>query len=101
MIELRDGERIVKAFEVKKSPHGQGLFYITNFGVYLETQKNGLVLDLPFEVLKSFKDTGKDSFRIDWEQDGRRLYYEFKVKVFSKEIFDAYATTNKAFSCSV
>lgn len=101
MIDLKIGEKITKAFEVKKSLHGKGVFYITNFGVYLETQRNGLILNLPFEILKAYKNTDRNSFRIEWEQGEHRLYYEFEVKGSAKEVFDTYNTVNKDFACSV
>lgn len=98
MIRLREGEKITKAFEVKQSFHGRGIFYVTNLGVYLETQRNGLVLDLPFETIRTFKDTAKDSFRIEWELGCRRAYYEFKIYGFSKELFETYFHSNKEYS---
>jgi hypothetical protein len=101
MIDLKVGEKIAKAFEVKKSLHGKGIFYITNFGVYLETQRNGLVLNLPFEILKTYKNTDRNSFRIEWEQEEHRLYYEFEVEGSTKEVFDTYNIVNKKFACSV
>lgn len=101
MINLRSGEKIVKAFEIKKSLHGKGVFYITNFGVCLETRKNGLILDLPFEALKTYKDTSKDSFRIEWEQKEHRLHYEFNVIGSTREVFDTYTIANKQFSQSI
>jgi hypothetical protein len=101
MINLGLGEKILKAFEIKKSFHGKGIFYITNFRVYLETQMHGMILDLSFEILKTYKNIGRDSFRIEWEQDNHRLYYKFKVQGSAKEVFDVYAIANKEFSCSI
>lgn len=101
MIRLKVNEKVVKAFEVKKSSHGRGIFYITNRGVYLETQQKGLVLELPFEILKTYKETAKDTFRIEWEQNGSRLHYEFKVQGSAREVFDSYFFANNEFARSV
>jgi hypothetical protein len=101
MINFKPDEKIAKAFEVKQSLHGRGIFYITNFGVYLETQRNGPVLDLSFEILKAYKNTGRDSFRIEWVQDDHRRYYEFRVEGSAKQVFDTYTITNKEFAKSV
>ncbi len=101
MINFRLGEKIARAFEVKQSLHGKGIFYITNFGACLETQRNGLVLDLPFEILKAYKNTSRNSFRIEWVQDDHRLHYEFKVEGSAKQVFDTYTVANKEFAYSV
>jgi hypothetical protein len=97
MIEPKRGEKIIKVFEIKKSHHGKGLFYITNLGVYFETYKNGLVLNLSFEALKAYNNT-KAAFRIEWEQNDQRYHYEFCVSGSAKEVFIAYSDANREFS---
>lgn len=89
MIKLHNDEKIVKAFEVKKSIHGKGTLYITNYGVYFESQKHGLVIEVGFEWLRSYNAIKKNIFQIVWStQNNERFHYEINVN--STEAITAY-----------
>jgi hypothetical protein len=98
MINPRPAEKIIQAYEIK-SAHGRGIFYITNFGVYVETQRYGLVLDISFDEICSYRDT-KHGFRIEWRSCPGRLHYEFVVNT-PRQVFDTFAAANKEFAQSV
>lgn len=98
MIQLQNGEKIAKAFEVKKSVHGKGVFYITNYGVYFESQKHGMVVEVGFEWLKSYNAVKKDTFQIVWStQDKDRFSYEVKVDS-AEEVMTVYKDANKEYA---
>ena len=99
MIAPKPDEKILKAFGVKKSPHGKGLFYVTSLRVFFETREHGTVFDLPYHILRSYKDTHGNHFRIEWF-DGGRWFYELKIHESAKEVFDTYALANKEFASS-
>ena len=98
MIDLDTEERILQAFEVKKSPHGKGVLYITNLRVLLETQLYDIVLNLPFDIMRTYKNTDRNSFRIEWVEGDFRWHYELKTQRSAKEVFEVYTIANKEFS---
>ncbi len=95
MINPRPAEKIIRAYEIK-SPHGKGIFYITNFGVYIETRRYGLVLDISFDEICSYLNT-KRAFRIEWRGSTGRLHYEFVVNT-PRQVFETFAAANKEFA---
>ena len=100
MIQLHNDEKIVKAFEVKKSIHGKGVLYITNHGVYFESQKYGMIIEVGFEWLRSYNIIKKNVFQIVWStQNNERFRYE--VNVNSIEVMTAYSDANKEYAESV
>lgn len=100
MIQLHNGEKIVKAFEVKKSVHGKGVLYITNYGVYFESQKYGMVIEVGFEWIRSYNAVMKNTFQIVWStQNNERFRYE--VKVNSAEVITVYRDVNKKYAESM
>jgi hypothetical protein len=100
MMQLHNDERIVKAFEVKKSIHGKGALYITNHGVYFESQKHGMVIEVGFEWLRSYNVTKKNIFQIVWNtQNNERFRYE--VNINSIEVMIAYRDANKEYAESM
>lgn len=98
MINLLQGEEILKAFEIKKSPHGKGLFYITNLRVVLETRDYGTIIDLQYQTLRNYKNIDKDCFRIEWINGNNRWYYQFKIHGSSKQVYEIYAIANSKFA---
>lgn len=101
MIQLHNDEKIVKAFEVKKSAHGSGVFYITDFGVYFESRRRGIVVEVGFELLRSYSAVKKDIFQIVWSmQNNERFRYEMKVD-FADEIATVYKDANKKYAESM
>lgn len=101
MIQLHNGEKIAKAFEVKKSVHGKGVFYITNYGVYFESQKHGMVIKVGFEWLKSYNAVKKDTFQIVWStQNSERFSYEIKIDS-AEEVMTVYKDANKEYAKSM
>ena len=80
MMQMHADEKIIKAFEVKKSTHGGGVFYITNLGVYFESLRYGMVVETGFELLRSYNAVKKNVFQIVWSaQNNERFSYEIKV----------------------
>jgi glycyl-tRNA synthetase alpha subunit len=101
MIQLHNDEKIAKVFEVKKSIHGKGAFYITNYGVCFESQKHGMVIKVGFERLKSYSAVRKDTFQIVWNtQNNDRFRYEMIVNS-AEEIMTVYRNVNKEYSESM
>ncbi len=100
-IQLHNDKKIAKSFEVKKSIHGKGVFYITNYGVYFESQKHGIVIEVNFERLKSYNAVKKDTFQIVWNtQNDDRFKYEVKVDS-AEEIMTAYRNVNDRYAESM
>jgi hypothetical protein len=101
MIQLNNGEKIVKTFEVKKSTHGKGVFYITNYGIYFESQKHGMVIEVSFEWLRSYNVMKKNTFQIVWNtQTNERFSYEVKVDS-AEEVRTVYRNANKEYAESM
>ena len=101
MIPLGHDEKIVKAFEVKSSNHGKGIFYITTCGVFFESQKYGPVLDVSFEWLRSHNAPTKDKFKLVWDTPaGQRLGYVLKI-IPSEQAVNAYAVANQEYANSL
>ncbi len=101
MIRLHVDERIIKAFEVKKSAHGSGVFYITNFGVCFESRKYGMVIEAGFEMLRSYNAIKKDAFQIVWStQSSERFRYEIRVDSADK-VMASYKAANKEYAESM
>lgn len=100
-IQSHNDEKIIKAFEVKKSIHGKGIFYITNYGIYFESQKHGIIIKIDFEWLKSYNTIKKNTFQIVWDtQNNNRFKYEMKVKS-AEEIMLAYRDANNEYAESI
>lgn len=101
MIQLHNDEKIIKAFEVKKSVHGSGVFYITGFGVYFESRKYGIVVEVGFELLKTYNVIKKDIFQIVWcTQNNERFRYEIKVDS-ADEVMIVYKDANEKYAESM
>lgn len=80
MIQLRSDEKIAKAFEVTKSAHGSGVFYITDLGTYFESCRYGTVVEAGFDMLRSYNAVKGNVFQIVWDaQNNERFSYEIKV----------------------
>lgn len=101
MIRLHHDEKIVGAFEVKKSSHGIGVFYITNLGICFESRKHGVVVEAGFEVLRSYNAVKKDVFRIVWDTlNNERFSYEIKVNS-AEEVLTVYKDANGKYAASM
>jgi hypothetical protein len=100
MIPLEPSEKIRKAFEVKSSPHGKGILYITTLGIAFESQKYGLVLDVSFEWIQSY--TAKNNkLQLVWDTpQGKRSSYLLDV-VSAKEVCYIYSSANQDYANSV
>lgn len=101
MIRLHRDEKISGAFEVKKSSHGSGVFYITDFGTYFESRRYGIVVEAGFELLRSYSAVKKDVFQIVWNsQSGERFSYEIKVDS-AEEVMAVYKDANRKYAGSM
>lgn|GEM_PF-3505970 len=80
MIALKQGEAIKKAFDVR-CKFGAGMLYVTNQRIVFEITKQGVLLDLPYEEVKSYQAINKDTLLLNWEENGKgRFNLEFKIK---------------------
>ena len=101
MIRLHRDEKIVGAFEVKKSPHGGGVFYITDFGACFESRRYGIVVEAGFERLRSYSAVRKDVFQIVWSsQNNERFSYEMEVDS-AEEVMASYKDANSRYAWSM
>lgn len=101
MIPLELGEKVRKAFEVKSSPHGKGILYVTTLGIAFESQKYGLVLDLSFEWLQSYDVKKSNKVQLVWDTpQGKRMSYLFCV-ASAREVYSIYSSTNKDYASSI
>ncbi len=79
MIALKQGEAIRKAFDAR-CKFGAGMLYVTNQRIVFEIAKQGVLLDLPYEEVKSYQALNKDTTILNWEESGKgRFNLEFKI----------------------
>lgn len=77
------------------------MFYITNYGVYFESQNHGTVIKVGFEWLKSYNAVKRDTFQIVWNtQENDRFRYEVKVDS-AEEIMTTYRNVNEKYAESM
>ncbi|MEM3006499.1 MAG: hypothetical protein QXW37_01595 [Candidatus Nitrosotenuis sp.] len=100
MISLEPNEKVRKAFEVKSSPHGKGILYITTLGIAFESQKYGLVLDVSFEWIQSYDVKKSNKLQLVWETPHGKKAYVFGVDS-AKEVYAIYSSTNKDYASSI
>ena len=81
MICLKNTERMIKSFDAK-SKLGNGILYITNLGIVFEAKSKGLILELPFTILRTFEAKKKNVLILSWDEQGKsqRLSFECKVE---------------------
>lgn len=80
MISLKNGEIIVKSFDAK-SKLGNGILYITNLGIVFETKTKGLILDLPFTLLRTLQAKKKNTLILSWDESDKSQRFSFECKV--------------------
>jgi len=73
---MQPHEHILDVFDNTKTNQGEGLFYITNVGVALETHE-GVVYDVSYDKIKLFTRIKNNKIRIVWEEHGT-IFKEFK-----------------------
>jgi len=76
MLIMQPHEHVVGVFNGTKTNQGDGLFYITNVGVALETD-HGVVYDVSYDKIKLFTRIKNNKIRIVWEEHGT-MFKEFK-----------------------
>lgn len=80
MISLKNGETIIKSFDAK-SKLGNGILYITNLGIVFEAKWKGLVLELPFTILRTFKAKKRNILLLSWDEPDKSQRFIFECKV--------------------
>lgn len=80
MIALKNGESITDSFEAK-SKLGNGVIHITNLGIVFEVQKKGLILELPFTILRTFEAKKKNTLLLSWDEPDKSQRFSFECKV--------------------
>ena len=80
MIALKNGEDIMNSFETK-SKLGNGILYITNLGIVFEVKTKGLVLELPFTILRTFEVKKKNVLILSWDEPDKSQRFSFECKV--------------------
>ncbi len=98
MISLKNGETITKSFDVK-SKLGNGILYITNSGIVFETKSKGLILELPFTILRTFEAKKKNILILSWDEPDKSQRFSFECKVdHAKAVENEIQLTNQAFA---
>ena len=80
MISLKNGETLTKSFDVK-SKLGNGILYITNLGIVFEAKSKGLILELPFAILRTFEAKKKNILILSWDEQDKSQRFSFECKV--------------------
>lgn len=80
MISLKKGETITKSFDAK-SKLGNGMLYTTNLGIVFETKSKGLILEIPFTILRTFEAKKKDILLLSWDEPDKSQRFSFECKV--------------------
>lgn len=80
MISLKNEEKIMKSFDAK-SKLGTGLLYVTNLSIVFETKSKGLILELPFTILRTFEAKKKNILLLSWDEPDKSQRFSFECKV--------------------
>ncbi len=80
MICLKNTEGIIKSFDAK-SKLGNGILYITNLGIMFEAKMKGLILELPFTILRTFEAKKKNIIIMSWDEPDKSQRFSFECKV--------------------
>ncbi|CAE6485801.1 hypothetical protein [Candidatus Nitrosotenuis uzonensis] len=80
MISLKNGEKITKSFDAK-SKLGNGILYITNLGIVFEAKMKGLILELPFTILRTFEAKKKNILLLSWDEPDKSQRFSLECKV--------------------
>lgn len=98
MISLKNGEKIINSFDAK-SKLGNGIIYVTNFGVVFETKTKGLILELPFTILRTFEAKKKNILILSWDEPDHSQRFNFECKVeHAKSIENEIQLANQEFA---
>lgn len=98
MICLKNTERIIKSFDAK-SNLGTGILYITNLGIVFEAQKRGLILELPFTILRTFEAKKKNILFLSWDEQDKSQRFSFECNVeHAKAVEHEIQLTNQEFA---
>lgn len=80
MISLDAGEKVLNSFD-GKSKLGNGILYITNLGIVFESKMKGLILDLPFTILRTFEAKKKNILILSWDEPDKSQRFSFECNV--------------------
>ena len=80
LIALKNGENIMNSFETK-SKLGNGILYVTNLGIVFEAKTRGLILELPFTILRTFEVKKKNVLILSWDEPDKSQRFIFECKV--------------------
>lgn len=98
MISLKNGETITKSFDAK-SNLGNGTLYVTNLGIVFEAKSKGLILELPFTILRTFEAKKKDTLILSWDEPDKSQRFSFECKVeYTKAVENEIQLANSEFA---
>ena len=98
MISLKNGEEIMKSFDAK-SKLGNGILYVTNLGIVFEAKSRGLILELPFTILRTFEAKKKDTIILSWDEPDKSQRFGFECKVeYAKAVENEIQLANSEFA---
>jgi len=88
----------MKSFDAKNNL-GNGIIYVTNFGVVFETKTKGLILDLPFTILRTFEARKKNVLILSWDEPDNSQRFNFECTVeHAKAIENEIQLANQEFA---
>lgn len=70
----------MKSFDAK-SNLGNGILYITTLGIVFEAKSKGLILELPFTILRTFEAKKKNILILSWDEPDKSQRFSFECKV--------------------
>jgi len=98
MISLKNREKITKSFDAK-SKLGNGLLYITTLGIVFEAKSKGLILELPFSILRTFEAKKKNILILSWNEPDKSQRFSFECKVeYAKTVENEIQLANQEFA---
>ena len=70
----------MNSFETK-SKLGNGILYVTNLGIVFEAKTKGLILELPFTILRTFEAKKKNVLILSWDEPDKSQRFSFECKI--------------------
>ncbi len=81
MLILQPHEHVISVFQKIKTNKGTGLFYLTNLGIALETEEEGIIYDVPFYCFKLITSIKRNKIRIIWNEAGKNTDFKFEFEI--------------------
>ncbi|MCE2507197.1 MAG: hypothetical protein J4F36_12185 [Nitrosopumilaceae archaeon] len=89
---------MIKSFDAK-SKLGNGTIYVTNLGIVFEAKSKGMILELPFTILRTFEAKKKDTIILSWDEPDKSQRFGFECKVeYAKAVENEIQLANSEFA---